>query len=62
MRADFAVVPIAQAYAETLADAKTQPFGALPLGLSVIVDVGVIAGDFRERPWTGFVHHNALLR
>jgi len=35
MRADRLVAPVAQAHAETLADANAQPFGMLPLvGLS----------------------------
>jgi hypothetical protein len=45
MRADRFVAPIAQAHAKTFADAQSQPFGMLPLGLPVIIDMGVIACD-----------------
>ena len=64
MRADFLLVPIAEAYSETFSDAKTQPFGMLPLNLPVVLDVGMITRNLRERPWTGgiFVHLSVLLR
>jgi hypothetical protein len=64
MRADFLLAPIAQAYSETFSDAKTQQFGMLTLSLPVVIDMGMVAGNLRERPWTGgvFVHLNVLLR
>lgn len=64
VRADRLVAPVAEAHAKTLADALAQPFGMPALRLIAVIDVGVIAGDFRKRSRIvrpGFVHRAAPL-
>lgn len=64
VRADRLVAPVAEAHAKTLADALAQPFGVPALRLISVIDVSVIAGDFRKRSRIvrpGLIHRDSPL-